>query len=113
SAEQGSGVGTVAFGINDLGQIVGYYVGVSWKGFLYSGGTNGTYTILPDDPSAYTGGGQGAAPLAINDLGQIVGYYIDSNGNTQAFQYSYGTYTTLAVPGASGTFTVADGINDA
>jgi probable HAF family extracellular repeat protein len=117
SAEQGSGVGTVAFGINDLGQIVGYYVGyypsVSWKGFLYSGGTNGTYTTLPDDPSAYTGGGQGAAPLAINDLGQIVGYYIDSNGNTQAFQYSNGTYTTLAVPGASGTFTVADGINDA
>ena len=72
-ADKGGGIGTVPRGINDLGQIVGYYItGGSWKGFLYSGGSNGTYTNLPDDPSAV--GGPGVAPLAINDLGQIVGY---------------------------------------
>ena len=107
--DKGGGIGTVAFGTNDLGQIVGYYItGGRWKGFLYSGGTNGTYTTLPDDPSA--GGGPGVAPLAINDSGQIVGYYNDSNGS-HGFLYSNGIYTTLAVPG--GTNILADGINDA
>ncbi len=77
------------------------------EGLPFSGGTNGTYTTLPDDPSA--GGGPGVAPLAINDWGQIVGYYNDSNGS-HGFLYSNGIYTTLAVPG--GTNILADGINE-
>ena len=66
------GLGTYANSINDSGQIVGLYAdgtGVV-HGFIYSGGTNGTYTTL-DDPSA---SGAGTVTLGINDLGQIVGY---------------------------------------
>ena len=50
---RGQGIGTVAQGINDRGQIVGYYYdsGGNQHGFLYNGGT---YTTL-DVPLA-TGG---------------------------------------------------------
>ena len=102
SAYSGSGNGTVTFGINNSGQIVGD----SSRAYLYSGGTNGTYTTI-NGTTGFT------SPLGVNDLGQIVGYYVDGKGNNQAFLDSNGTHTTLAVPGASGTNTVARGINDA
>ena|SRR5215813_13199057 len=94
-----SGVGTVATGINNAGQIVGYYVNASgvYQGFLYSGGT---YTALSDPL-----GTNGTYALGINDSGQIVGYYFDSNHVQHGFLYSGGgTYTDLAGP--------AYGIND-
>jgi PEP-CTERM motif len=56
-----------ASGINDSGQIIGYFaIGFANYGYLYS---NGVYTIL-DVP------GPSAVPMAINDSGQIVGFYI-------------------------------------
>jgi probable HAF family extracellular repeat protein len=63
---------TVAQGINDAGQIVGWFQDPSGNhGFLYSGGT---YATL-NDPSSAAG-----LTLAwgINDDGQIVGYYGDN-----------------------------------
>ena len=93
-------------GINDAGQIVGFYYdsSVTAHGFLYSGGN---YTTL-DDPS----GTKGTIARGINDAGQIVGYYFDSSGTTHGFLYSGGTYTTLDDPlGTEGT--LAYGINDA
>jgi probable HAF family extracellular repeat protein len=68
---QSSGQGTRAQGINDQGQIVGFYVDSSGAthGFLYSGGA---YTTL-DDPL----GTGGTFAQGINDQGQIVGSYID------------------------------------
>jgi probable HAF family extracellular repeat protein len=93
--------GTFAQGINDLGQIVGYYADSSGQhGFLYG---NGTWTTL-NYPSGNATGAQG-----INDLGQIVGYY-DANSAAHGFLYSNGTWTTLNYP--SGNATDAQGIND-
>src|SRR5437763_323260 len=91
---------TFAQGINNAGQIVGYY---DSSGFLYSGSTYTTIT----DPLA-TGV---TAAYGINNTGQIVGYYTDTTG-AHAFVYSNGIYTTLNDPLAtSGTY--AFGVNDA
>jgi probable HAF family extracellular repeat protein len=68
---------TVATGINNAGQIVGYYVDDARDihGFLYSGGD---YLTL-DVP-----GTAGGLAYGINDLGQIVGYY-GVNGTLHGF----------------------------
>jgi probable HAF family extracellular repeat protein len=65
---------TYAYGINDTGQIVGWYYDGSGNGgnhgFLLSGGT---YTTL-DYPGAISPHGTSATwAYGINDLGQIVG----------------------------------------
>src|SRR5204863_7137588 len=107
-----------ANGINDSGQIVGFYTtgdlitGGRGHGFLYSGGI---YTTL-DDPLA-TGG---TFATGINNAGEVVGYYFDyGDPKTHGFLYSDGIYTTLDDPSAtvgsafgSGS-TVANGIDDA
>ena len=69
-----TGGDTQALGINDAGQIVGFYEDSSLKlhGFLKSGST---YTTL-DDPSA-TGN---TVANGINASGQIVGDYINATG---------------------------------
>jgi probable HAF family extracellular repeat protein len=65
--------GTAATGINNLGQIVGYYLDSNnfQHGYLYS---NGTYVTL-DDPL----GSHGTVATGINDSGQIVGFYLDGS----------------------------------
>src|SRR5436190_9748079 len=95
---------TGAYGINDNGQIVGYYIDASYHGFLYS---NGAYTTL-NDPSA---GSAGTVAIGINASGQIVGDYFDANFKNRGFLYSGGSYTTLDDPLAV-VSTVATGIND-
>ncbi len=66
--------GTGAHGINNLGQIVGYYATgpapEDRHGFVYEAGI---FTTI-DVPGA-TGG---TVPWGINDAGQIVGYYADA-----------------------------------
>ena len=97
--------GTFARGINNAGQIVGYYnaSGGMIHGFLYSGGA---YTTL-DDPL----GARGTYATDINNAGQIVGYFIDVNGGIHGFLYSGGAYTTIDDPSATGG-TYVYGIND-
>src|SRR5262249_11541444 len=64
--------GTEAFGINNAGQIVGFYADASGThGFLLSGGA---YFTL-DDPL-----GANTQAFGINDAGQIVGRYRDASG---------------------------------
>ena len=99
--------GTVSFGINDLGEIVGNYVDSNGvlHGFLYS---NGSYTSVTDPSARTTPGFQtfGTYAHSINDSGQIVGYYVDATTNSvRGFLYSggtNGTYTTLDDPLADG-----------
>ncbi len=98
--------GTFAYGINNAGQSVGYYLDLYNipHGFLYSGGN---YTTID-----YLLGTKGTFAYGINDLGQIVGTYIDSNSKPHGFLYSGGTYITVDDP--LGTYgTTAFGINDA
>jgi probable HAF family extracellular repeat protein len=70
---------SIASGINDLGQIVGYYSDSSGAthGFLYS---SGSYTTL-NEPF----GINGTFAYGINDAGQVVGQYIDGTNNSQSF----------------------------
>ena len=106
-----SAVITYAMGLNDLGQVVGFYeVGGPTNnfvpaGFLYS---NGNYTTI-NDPSGT--GLNGTIADAINNHGQIVGIYTDSNNTPHGFLLSGGSYTTIDDPlGVNGT--VVKGIND-
>jgi len=70
-------------GINDQGQIVGYYTDASGAahGFLYS---NGQFTTL-DDPNAGTGNFQGTLASRINNAGQIIGEFVDGNNVQHGF----------------------------
>ena len=97
---------TIPEGINDAGQIYGYYkIGASAYGFLYSGGT---YTTINDPSSS---GGLFFDPhtsaktllYGVDDLGELVGQYIDSTGRFVAFLYNGGTYTPIDDPLATGT----------
>jgi probable HAF family extracellular repeat protein len=129
------GIHTEALGINNSGQIVGFYQSSDLvpHGFVYS---NGTYTTL-DVPVPGT---RFTEATGINDAGQIVGVYVVGNAsfgflytngsyttiqpayginnagqivgtyNNSGFVYSNGTYTTLNVPGSDATS--ATGIND-
>jgi probable HAF family extracellular repeat protein len=96
----GSVHGTEATGINNAGEIVGYYYDdrVNERGFLFSGGT---YTSL-----AAPGSDGVTFPQGINNAGKIVGW--DGGGN--GFLFGGGNYTRLNVPGANDTFLRA--IND-
>jgi len=111
--------GTVPQGINDLGEIVGYYLdGQGSHGFTY---LNGTFTTTPGDIITIEGvnnAGQvvgfrssdSVHPFGINNLGQVVGSFTDPNNVTQSFILSQGNGNQLSAPGATGTF--ARGIND-
>jgi probable HAF family extracellular repeat protein len=102
----GSGGATFAFGINDAGQIVGFYQdSLSHQhGFLYSGAT---YTAI-DDPL----GTNGTVATAINNAGRIVGNYSDSSFANHGFFFN-GAFDTLDDPSAAdGPGTFATGVND-
>jgi probable HAF family extracellular repeat protein len=82
---------TFAQGINNAGQVVGWYQdsGGNDHSFLY---TNGSY-ITFDDPLATTG----TFAQGINANGKIVGYYQNSGG-THGFLYTGGSFTPLDDP---------------
>jgi uncharacterized membrane protein len=77
--------GTVAFGINDIGEVVGTYVGPSldpqmiqgMHGFVRS--RNGDFTTI--DLGAKTN----TQINSINAKGEIVGFYVDSNNKQHGF----------------------------
>jgi probable HAF family extracellular repeat protein len=75
---------TLAFDINNLGQIVGQFADAAGThGFLLSAGT---FTAI-DVPSAT---GSDTRALAINDTGQIVGSF--TRGNSHSFLLSGGRF---------------------
>jgi probable HAF family extracellular repeat protein len=98
---------TVAYGINDAGQIVGDFgnnTGV--HGFLDTGGSY-TTILVPGAPLITVAQG-------INNVGQIVGTF-GNNFVQHGFLDTGGNFTQLDVPGLSGIqqTTTANGINDA
>jgi probable HAF family extracellular repeat protein len=105
---------TRASGINDDGLIVGDFddAAAITHGFLYRGGS---FTVI-DAPEASCPELRpcGTMHPGINGSGEIVGGFLQAQGyNNQVqhgFLYSGGRFTTIDVPGASGTF--ARGIND-
>src|ERR1051325_788548 len=103
---------TEAHAINNLGQIVGNWIGtdsnlpgvVTSHGFFYN---SGVYSFF-DAP----GGVNGTFAEGINNANLIVGNYVDGNGISHGYEFNRptGVYTTLDVPGSTQTFLT--GIND-
>jgi hypothetical protein len=92
-----------AYGINDVGQIVGLYWDPSGRdnGFLL---TQGVFTTIAVPGTLYT------EPWDINNHGEIVGTYYDTS-NVSGFVLSNGRYDRIRYPGAAATWAL--GINDA
>jgi probable HAF family extracellular repeat protein len=96
-------LGTVAFGINDRGHIVGSFVDNrgAVHGFLLD---DGVFTHI-DVPGATLSTGNG-----ITNRGQIVGTFVDTSDVAHGYLLDNGRFTTIAPPGAMTTEAV--GIND-
>ncbi len=95
-----------AYGINDLGQIVGTMVPFGSQGFLWE---NGQLTDLSD----LVGGSGHTTPFAINNQGQVVGYSGSLGPTTsQPFIWENGVMEDLgSLPGRT-DWGYARGIND-
>ena len=102
----GASGSTAAYGINNIGQIVGEYDPGN-HGFLLS---DGNYTTID-----YPGAGLLTSPKGINDNGEIVGVYYTTYPYTsnyaRGFLYSGGMFRAIDFPGATETW--AFGINNA
>jgi probable HAF family extracellular repeat protein len=83
---------TLAFDINDEGQIAGAY-DVEAHGVLRD--RRGNFTTL-DHPD----GVEETILTGINNRGQIVGGYLDAEGTLRSFLLDDGVFTTIDVPGA-------------
>jgi probable HAF family extracellular repeat protein len=97
--------GAQATGINNLGQVCGFWVdgsGVN-HGFTLIAGT---FTSLDAPNSTFT------QALGLNNKGQVVGVYTDQSGNMHGFVYSKKKFQTIDDPHGNGTMTVVNGIND-
>jgi hypothetical protein len=103
---------TAPTGINNIGQIVGFYFDDDKSesfpngrvhGFLYDNGLfsslnfPGATATLPDD---------------INDAGQILGRYSDSDEFSHSFVFEDGQFVTFEVPFADVVFTDVSGLNN-
>ena len=94
---------TEAFGINDLGQIIGGF-------FDPQGDTHGFLDTQGSFTSIDIAGASATAAYGINDAGHVVGGFVNSTGEHGFLETGAGIIS-LDFPGASGT--EADGINDA
>jgi uncharacterized membrane protein len=99
----GSATACIGVNLNGAMMVVGAYNSASGNviGFLYKGGK---FTDIPGPTDAVA-----SVATGINDSGSIVGWYAD-----QLFVHGFllkgNNYTTLDVPGATGT--LAEGINN-
>jgi probable HAF family extracellular repeat protein len=95
---------TIAFGINDLGQIVGaYYDARGTHGFLW---TNGQFITI-EVPDAF-----GTEVRGINNLGNVVGLGRGAGSSARGFRFEAGgDFTWLDIPRA--VFTIPQGVNGA
>jgi probable HAF family extracellular repeat protein len=96
--------GTVAFGVNSTGGVVGNNRDAEGKthGFLLQ---DGAFTRV-DVPGATF-----SSAVGINDSGDIVGRYISADNVSHGYRLSAGNFSTIDFPGSS--WTNAPGINAA
>ncbi|CAG0993035.1 hypothetical protein ANRL3_02909 [Anaerolineae bacterium] len=92
------GGGSVAYDINNVGQVTGVSKSIA---FIYSGGTMQSLGTL---------GGSYSYAYSINDYGQVVGYSRTNYSQTHAFLYTGGIMQDLGTLG--GTNSGALGINN-
>jgi probable HAF family extracellular repeat protein len=101
--------GIAATGINNSGEIVGWFGSPVTHGFLYTGGSLTTIDVPGADPVTQA--------IGINDRGQIAGWFTTTSVVStdplffyHGFLYTGGSFTTIDVPGSkvNGTF----GINN-
>jgi hypothetical protein len=97
-----SNVNSQATGVNDSGEVVGFYQDTfgNFSAFTDIGGAINSF-LVPGSTSTQA--------LGVNDLGQIVGDYV-TGGVMHGFIDSGGTFTTLDPTGS--TATTINGIND-
>ena len=98
------GDGTKVSGINNHGQMVGYYdTPEPRRGFVLS---EGEFTRI-DPPGSLT-----TLPSGIDNRGRVVGAFLDPNGiNGRGFLWDDGEYRTIVAPGDR-TDSIALAIND-
>jgi probable HAF family extracellular repeat protein len=97
--------GSGAYGINNAGDIVGYYCtnsNCTIAGFLQSGGNTTTITVP---------GATSTTAWGVNNSDDVVGYYTNASGVYGGFLWQEGQFTLLSDP--LGVQTYATGINDA
>jgi probable HAF family extracellular repeat protein len=100
------GASTIAFDIDDSGQIVGVSATLTaFRGFLRD--AQGAFVTI-EFPNVPVGG---TVLTAINNLGQIAGYYAGADGAPHGFLRDEQDFTTVDVPDATGGTMVFD-IND-
>ncbi len=96
--------GTVVFGVNNAGQMVGAYT--DSEGLLHGFSLiAGTYTEI-DFPNGFS-----TQATGINNLGQIVGSYVDVSNVVHGFVLTNGVFTSVTDP-AFACSTCAAEIND-
>jgi hypothetical protein len=98
-------LGTGCNGINDEGQIVGWYLDadLNTNGFLLD--MAGAQLLETFDDHFHTLNVPGAlstVALGLNNEGQIVGHYEDASQVQHGFLLSHGVYTTVDFPGQTG-----------
>jgi probable HAF family extracellular repeat protein len=99
-------ISTVAYDINDAGEIVGFYASNATHGFLYDPTKSVNPFTTLDFPGANT-----TTPTKINASGQVVGLIFDSVGSGEhGFLYRDHLFSAIDAPQAT-TGTAVGGIN--
>src|SRR5436189_1690018 len=103
----GTGNLTLPQKINERGDVVGEFIdssGVTRAFVRFSDGSFSAPIVDPNDTVGFTEG------RGINNSGTVAGDYVGSDGNSDGFFLSGGTFTEYDVPGALSTAVL--GIND-